>query len=225
MTDVIQKPDTFQHPQTFINPAIKNIFRDDTFLENCINFSFFKPFGPVERLIPNKPTRNVQFQFRDLNAFVNPKRFYLFIKFHCEKSDGSALSKSDFTSTLNPPSHSLIETFSLNVGQCEIFRINQLYYLLAKLYFLNDCSDQARKTFRKFFEGYEPDINSEVQNDISKCFDELNGEATAGPANSPQGRIAESIIDKKELFFIFQLHSPLETFQSLLLNDIDIGMR
>ena len=64
MSEPSQKPDDFQKPHTFISPAIQNIFKDDTFLEDCIAYSFYKPIPPVERIIPDKPTRHTQFQFR-----------------------------------------------------------------------------------------------------------------------------------------------------------------
>ena len=111
--------------------------------------------------------------------------------------------------------------FSLNLGECEVFHVNKLYFLLAKLYFINECSDESRKSFRSFFEGYEPDITSTIEHNVSTCFD-IQG-STIGEAKTPLGKIATTILNKKELFFIFQLISPLETFQSLILNDIDIG--
>ena len=222
MSDVTQKPDAFQTPKTFVSPSVQNIFKDDTFLEECIAYSYYRPLPPVERIIPGKPTRHVQFHFRDLNAFFNPKNCYILMKFFCEKADGTPLQKTDFTSALNPISHCAIETYSLNIGECEIFRVNRLYFLMAKLYFLNNCSEQSRNTFRAFFEGYVPDINSSPVDDVSTCF-ETNDDGTPSDAKNPQGKVAELLLDKKELFFLFQLHSPLESFQSLILNAIDLG--
>lgn len=143
------------------------------------------------------------------------------MKIYCEKSDGTPLTIPDFTSCLNPIPHSAIETFAINIGECEIYRINRLYPLLAKLYFLNNLSDKARTSFKSFFEGYEPDINDEVQTDITECFDTLD--SGGYKAKDPQGKIAESLINKKEHFFVFQLISPFLSFGSLILPDIDVG--
>ena len=111
MSETPQKPDDFQKPIPFISPAIQNIFKDDTFLEECIAFSYYKPIPPVERIISDKPTRHIQFQFRDLNAFLNPSKFYVILKYHCEKGDGNALTKADLTTALNPLSHCAIESY------------------------------------------------------------------------------------------------------------------
>ena len=108
------------------------------------------------------------------------------------------------------------------MGECEVFRVDKLYFLLAKLYFLNECSEESRKTFRSFFEGYQPDICSTIEHDVSSSFEKLTSGQIGNPI-TPLGKVAEMIFDKKELFFIFQLISPLESFQSLILNDIDIG--
>ena len=225
MAEPPQKPDDFQKPNHFISPAIQNIFKDENYLENSISYSFFKKIPPLERIIPDKPTRHVQFRFRDLNAFLNPAKCFIVLKFHAEKADGTALQKSDLTSALNPLSHCLIETFSLNIGECEIFRVDRLYFLMAKLYYLNSLSPQSRETFRSFFEGYEPEsADTVLHSDISNCFNTDNNGAITTPKD-PQGKICMTLTGKKEQFFIFQLHSPLESFQSLILNDIDIGNR
>lgn len=222
MAEAGQKPDDFQRPSLFVSPSIQNIFKDENYLEDSISYSFFKRIPPTERLIPDRPTRHVQFRFRDLNAFLNPAKCYIVLKFYAEKSDGTALDRADFTSAMNPLSHSLIETFSLNIGECEIFRVDRLYFLMAKLYFLNNVSEQSKKTFRSFFEGYEPENDTILQNDISLCFNtDENGNITT-PKTS-QGKICDSLTGKKEHFFIFQLNSPLESFQSLLLPDLDFG--
>ena len=222
MSDAPQKPDNFQKPDHFISPLVKNIFKDENYLEECISYSFFKRIPPLERIVTDRPTRHVQFRFRDLNAFVNPAKFYILLKFHAEKSDGSALATSDLTSAMNPLSHCAIETFSLNIGECEIFRVDRLYALMAKLYFLNNCSPESRKTFRSFFEGFEDEEDTIIENDIEKCFNTTDAGVITTPKNS-QGKIASKLTGKKEQFFIFQLNSPLESFQSLILNDLDIG--
>ena len=225
MAEAPQKPNDFQKPNHFISPAIQNIFKDENYLENSISYSFFKKIPPVERIIPDRPTRMVQFRFRDLNAFLNPAKCFIVLKFHAEKTDGTALEQSDLTSALNPLSHCLIETFSLNIGECEIFRVDRLYFLMAKLYYLNNLSPKSRETFRSFFEGYEPESPDTVlHSDISNCFNtDDNGNITT--PKDPQGKICMALTGKKEQFFIFQLHSPLESFQSLLLNDLDLGNR
>ena len=60
-------------------------------------------------------------------------------------------------------------------------------------------------------------------NDISTCY---NKDSTGAPttAKNVQGTIAESLLNKKEHTFFFQLHSPLETFHSLILNDVELGL-
>lgn len=64
MSDTVQKPDAFQEPKRFVSPSVQNIFGDDTFVEQCIAYSFYRGIPPVERLIPDKPCRHAQFQFR-----------------------------------------------------------------------------------------------------------------------------------------------------------------
>ena len=65
-----------------------------------------------------------------------------------------------------PLSHCAIESYTLNLGECDIYEITKLYPIWAKLHFMLDVSKESKETFRKFFEGYIPSINEEVSANI-----------------------------------------------------------
>lgn len=129
--------------------------------------------------------------FRDKNCLLNPGKCFISVKYHIVKNENDALEKTDYVSPLQvtflppsnlmhpfltifltqvlvlflqPLSHCLFESFSLNIGECEIYNISKLYPIWAKLHFMLDVSKESKESFRSFFEGYTPSINEEVSN-------------------------------------------------------------
>ena len=71
----------------------------------------------VDPLDLKKNSRSVSFYYKDVNAFINAKRVFLEISYHCINDDGTPLTQSQNISCLNPPSHGLIEDVTLNIGK------------------------------------------------------------------------------------------------------------
>lgn len=76
-------------------------------------------------------------------------------------------------------------------------------------------------------EGWDEDIHEKLVVDVSACYDEIaavgNIPASKKP-NCSQGRLAQTITDKKEQNFLLQLFCPLQYFDHLITNDTDIGL-
>ena len=91
---------------------------------------------------------------RDKNALVNPTRIFLLLTYHCCKEDDTAISLSDNVTPLTPLSHSSITSIVVNVAECEIQSVQKVYHIWAKLHYLLQIPEEARKTHKAFFEGF-----------------------------------------------------------------------
>ena len=110
----------------------------------------------------------------------------------------------------------------MNIGSCETARLERQYGLIARLEYLTRFSTESKNTFLKYFENYYPEDEDEIlQEDIKKTWN-LEGDAPTTPKTS-QGRIAESLLDKKQTRHFFALLTPLSSFQCLILPQVDIG--
>ena len=173
-----------------------------------------------------------------INYFIH-KHLYTYITF-------IKISQSLFI--FKPLSHCAIESYVLNLGECNIYEITKLYPIWAKLHFMLDVTKEAKETFRKFFEGYTPSINEEVSNQTRFKFDTQvanqlimtdnyffllliqvleNISTSFKPDNTPttkQAEVAQKILNKEEQYHVFQLDGPLSSFGTLLLNDLEISI-
>ena len=80
-------------------------------------------------------------------------------------------------------------------------------------------------SFLKTFENAYEDIDEELTEDISKCFHTTTnaaGTITYTPKNS-QGKIAQSLLNKKVITVLIQLHCPLQEISSLIPSNVDLG--
>lgn len=57
-------PQNFERPQVFISEAVKGLEHNPTFLEQSVEYAFFKQIHPVERIDLNRPIKTVQFHFK-----------------------------------------------------------------------------------------------------------------------------------------------------------------
>ena len=60
-----------------------------------------------------------------------------------------------------PLSHACIESLSVNLGECELQNLKKVYHIWAKLHYLLQVPDAARKSYRSFFEGFYNDAIKE----------------------------------------------------------------
>ena len=73
---------------------------------------------------------------------------------HCEKAaDATALTETDFVGALNPPSHGLISSISVFVGETNLTKEDKSYMLISRLNYLLKYTKKARETFLNVFEG------------------------------------------------------------------------
>ena len=110
-------------------------------------------------------------------------------------------------------------------GECALNKSDRSYGLLAKLAYLTRYSKAFRKTFLKTMEGYLEDTHESLTTDISTCYKTVtvNGVQTLEPINV-QGQLAKDLTNKKEHNFLIQMICPLQHLDSLLPNQLDIGV-
>ena len=73
------------------------------------------------------------------------------------------------------------------------------------------------------FAGWEDDLHEEQQLDVSKCF-ATNEKGEPTTPLTAQGRLCDSICDKKPNRYFFQLNAPLNSFSSLLLPGVEFSL-
>lgn len=59
-----EAPQNFETPHVFVSDAVKNLQHNPTFLEESLDYTFFKQIHPVERIDSNRPIKKVQFHFK-----------------------------------------------------------------------------------------------------------------------------------------------------------------
>ena len=90
--------------------------------------------------------------FYPSTAFLNPTNIFLDLEYIATASNGEALSGDNvYTSTLNS-GHSLIESISINLGQCSLTKLDTNYQLVSRV-LLQDYTKEARDSFIKDLEG------------------------------------------------------------------------
>ena len=57
-------PQNFDQPQVFVSEAVKGLHDNPTFLEDSIQYAFYKQIFPVERIDSSRPIKSVQFRFK-----------------------------------------------------------------------------------------------------------------------------------------------------------------
>ena len=73
---------------------------------------------------------------------------FLQVTFHAVKGDsGEGLTVEDYVSLGSPVSHSLLEGYSLNMGNAELEKLSRHYPIISRLYYLERYSAEAKKTF------------------------------------------------------------------------------
>ena len=76
---------------------------------------------------------------------------FLQVTFHCVKGEREeGLTKEDFTSLGSPISHSLLEGYNLNMGNAELDKLSRHYPIIARLFYLERYSPEAKKTFLRY---------------------------------------------------------------------------
>lgn len=116
MTQTPTKIPDFQQPVETVSPAIESLFHSKIYEENGIQFSTYKPINALDPLELQKNSRSVTFYYKDANAFINTKRAFLDITWKASRNDGEPLEHLDLVSCLNPASHNLIQSVTINIG-------------------------------------------------------------------------------------------------------------
>ena len=68
------------------------------------------------------------------------------LKYCFQKEDGTALEQADMVSCSNVMSHSLVDSVTINLGNCDLIRDNSNYALLARLNYITNYTKNARQT-------------------------------------------------------------------------------
>ena len=215
-------PPSFPPAISTINPEIESLLKQDQlYIQKGVNYSRYVTIFPFDSQELIKSSKNVNFIFKDSVSFVNSRRIFLELKYHFQKGDGTAITRDDEVSCPNVVAHSLIDSLTINLGSCDLFRDNGFYALLARYNFLTNYTKAARKTFLQTFEGAFDDIGEQQKTNIAECYDTA-ADNTKTP-NNTQGHIAESMLNKKEHTSIIKLYSPLERISSYIPANVEIG--
>ena len=59
-----EAPQNFERPHIFVSETVKSLQHNPTFLEDSLDYSFYKQIHPVERIDSNRPIKTVQFHFK-----------------------------------------------------------------------------------------------------------------------------------------------------------------
>ena len=103
-------------------------------------------------------------------------------------------------------------------------RLERIYPMLARLNYLKNYSKESKKSFLAFYESYTEETEDEVlEVDIKKCFN-LDAARNPTTAKTSQGKICESLLNKKQQEFFFSLDTPLSRLGCLLPNNTDINL-
>ena len=86
---------------------------------------------------------------------------FLLLTYYCRKDDDTPIAITDNVTPLTPLSHASITSMTLNVAECEIQNVQKVYHIWAKLHYLLQVKEEARKTYRSFFEGFWNESMSE----------------------------------------------------------------
>ena len=118
----------------------------------------------------------------------------------------------------------IIESASINLGEASLNK-GRNYGLLTKLAYLTRYTREFRKSFLGHMESWEEDTEEELVTDISTCYKTVtgNGVSVKTPINS-QGRLAQKIINKKEVNSLIMLVGPLQSLDTLLPNQTELGI-
>ena len=85
-------------------------------------------------------------------------------------------------------------------------------------------SQQAKSTFLNFFEYYFDEKENEIlQTNIKNCYNTNSSNAITTPKTS-QAHISQLLLAKKKTKYFFPILTPLASFKSLLVNNLDIGL-
>ena len=117
------------------------------------------------------------------------------------------------------------QRYSLNLGECELFRCDTFLPILNRLHLIYNTTERERtKTghLRQFASVYD-DIHEPQTCDIKTCFNLDDDGAPVSP-KTEQGHIADLLTDGKVTNYFFQLNGPLESFNSLILNNIEVSL-
>ena len=136
----------FRKPAETVSPSVHNLLHDSVYVEGGIQYAAYKPLNAcmftlilllystssiparvyvkvplivsstVDPLELKKTSRSATFHYRDANAFIDTKRFFLDVTWFATKADGTALSIADNVSCLTPPSQQILESVVLNIG-------------------------------------------------------------------------------------------------------------
>ena len=107
----------FQQPVETVSPVIQSLFHNKIYEENGVQFSTYKPINALDPLELSKNSRSCTFYYKDANAFINTRRIFLDLTWKATKANGEKLEHADFVSCLNPASHNLIQSVTVNIGK------------------------------------------------------------------------------------------------------------
>ena len=176
------------------------------------------------------------FFFIDAQSYVDLRHIFLELTYVCVNEDDSAIKQTDFITTTNPNSHTIIDSVDVNIGECQISKSDKGYPLMAKMGYLQRYTKKARKTFLAEFEGYDEDVKEPLTENIQTCFTKETIPAQGGEPEkivfhpiTAQGRIAQRLWEDDgtaaDQNFLVQLFSPLQSFNTLLPSNLDFSIR
>ena len=111
-------PPPFHSSISTIDPTVKSILSEnELFVEDGVSFAKYVPLKPNDNMGLVRDSKLLCYYYKDSNCFINTRRVFLEIKFHCENDDSSALTQANNVSACNVMSHSIIDSALLNIGK------------------------------------------------------------------------------------------------------------
>ena len=174
--------------------------------------------------------------FIDAQSYVDLRHIFLELTYVCVNDDDSAIQQTDFITTTNPNSHTIIDSVDVNIGECQVSKSDKGYPIMSKMGYLQRYTKKARKTFLAEFEGYDENIKEPLTENIETCFTKETIPAAGGNPErivfhpiTAQGRIAQRLWEDDgtaaEQNFLVQLFTPLQSFNTLLPCNLDFSIR
>ena len=114
-------PPPFHSSITTVDPTVKAILSEnELFIEHGVSFAKYVPLKPNDNMGLVRDSKLLCYYYKDANCFLNTKRIFLEIEFHCENDDSSALTQANNVSACNVMSHSIIDSALLNIGKYKV---------------------------------------------------------------------------------------------------------
>ena len=117
MADPTKQP-TFHPPSSAMDPTVASLLaQNDLVVQSGVRYCEYVKIRPKDGIELAQNSRLMNYHYKDSACFLNSRRMFLSLDFHCEKEGKAALVLDDFCSIATPLAHSLIDSVIVNLGE------------------------------------------------------------------------------------------------------------